>query len=73
MTTPFDTTRLDEECERIAKEHPWPQKGGDVILSSEVSALLLGKPIPPGWKQSNWRDFAIVTYSMVRRPKMVPA
>jgi hypothetical protein len=73
MTTPFDTTRLDEECDRIAKEHPWTQKGGDVIFPSEVSALLLGKPMPSGWNHINWRDFAIVTYNMVRRPKMVPA
>ena len=39
MTTTFDTTRLDEECERIAWEHPWQRACEPYILAAEVKAM----------------------------------
>lgn len=76
--TPFDTARLDAECARVAREHPWNHPTAysasfEPIKASEVKALLLGNSMPVAWHIKAWRDFAIETFNMVRRPKAVKA
>lgn len=65
MTTPFDTRRLDEECERIAREararEGWSEQ------PSEVRDVLLGNgaafPV----------SYCRLVFDLCRRPKVVPA
>lgn len=70
MTTPFDTTRLDEECERIARQHPF----GDAS-AHEIKAALLGHDPPSDheWTEDCWLTFCADTADLCRRPKMVSA
>lgn len=67
---PFDTTRLDEECERIACEllHSF---GGS--SAKNVRSLLLGQWAPRRRDKSPWRTFAAMVFDLCRRPKAVPA
>jgi hypothetical protein len=74
MTTPFDTTRLDEECERVANEIQESRIFRyDPIFNHEVRDVLLGKPHNDEWDDEQWRVFAVAVYNRCRRPKMVPA
>jgi hypothetical protein len=67
MTTPFDTTRLDEECERISNEIQRGKKWNPTALDVKT---VLSNP----HKRGRWdRDFAEVVFRLCRRPKMVPA
>jgi hypothetical protein len=72
MTTPFDTTRLDEECRSIAIEFV-NSDGYGAIWGSDVQAVLLGRNRPHGWTARGWQGFAERVYDRCRRPKMVPA
>lgn len=74
MTTPFDTTRLDEECERIAGAIQRADLfGGDPIYNHEVRSVLMGAPHCDAWDDDAWRRFARIVYHRCRRPKMVKA
>lgn len=70
MTTPFDTERLDEECERVADEIQFAQVfPSELIYNHEVRAVLLGKQRPDGWNSGPWLIFAKAVYERCRRPK----
>lgn len=71
MTTPFDTTRLDEECERIAKIIE--TDAGGVIRGFDAKDILLGAPMDAGWTREVYRHIARKVYNLCRRPKMVKA
>lgn len=67
MTTPFDTTRLDEECERIAFELSQPALRWGVWTADLVKHVIMGTSsgLPLG--------FCSAVYSRCRRPKVVRA
>lgn len=66
MTTPFDTTRLDEECERIARA--WPP---DAISPSwkVIRDIILDAPNA----RAMFPRSSLILFNLCRRPKMVPA
>jgi hypothetical protein len=72
MTTPFDPTRLDEECRNIAIEFT-NSDGYGAIWGSDVKAVLLGRNRPCDWPETSWKQFVQRVYNRCRRPKMVKA
>lgn len=73
MITPFDTTRLYEECERIAiATNPTHRRPGDSRIA-DVRRVILGLPPRREWSKDGWKTYAARVYGMCRRPKMVPA
>ena len=74
MTTPFDTTRLDDECERIAKALMFRDKNPTDADVMNVRRVLLGRsPKKGNWTKETWLKFATRVYNLCRRPKMVKA
>ena len=73
MTTPFDTTRLDEECERIADELQLSRPYDEPIYPSEVRSVILNQPHSDDWSDDNWRRLGARVFNICRRPKMVKA
>jgi hypothetical protein len=71
MSASFDTTRLDEECERIARLIQ--VDAGGVIRGFDVCNILMGKPPGPGWTHEVYRHIARKVFGLCRRPKMVSA
>jgi hypothetical protein len=67
MTTPFDPTRLDEECERIAAYLSSPCYNWGTWDADLVKHVIMGTAtgLPMG--------FVRAVYALCRRPKMVPA
>lgn len=70
MTIPFDTTRLDEECERIATEITFDSSHFFAPRPETVRAVILGDA-----GMLHGLDIAHVATILARcrRPKMVPA
>lgn len=67
MTTPFDTTRFDEECKRIAAymsstRGNWGTWDADIV-NHVILGTATGLPMA----------FVCAVYAHCRRPKMVPA
>jgi hypothetical protein len=70
MTTPFDTTRLDEECERIARQMRDDSECIWAPNSETVRRVLLDEV---NRRHECGAVFVGAILERCRRPKMVPA